>query len=117
MTEKEQQTRGIVSSQGEKIYDEQIAPKLKEVGELCKSIKMGFAAIVEFDAEEGGIGVTVAPMPDDAGPAMRIAAYGMRCQGNVDDLIMALQRDGQKHGHSSLALTVLSNHESELKKH
>lgn len=101
----------------EKIYDEQIAPKLLEVAEICKSIGLPFAAIVEFDLDEHNTAVTVAPMPDGAGAAMRIVAYAMRAQGNVDALIMALQKDGAKHGHSSLALTILSNHEQENPKH
>ena len=37
----------------EKFYDEEIAPKLKEVGELCVKRGMPFLALVEFDGDIG----------------------------------------------------------------
>jgi len=102
---------------GEAFFDKEIAPKLLEVAKLCEAAGLAFASIVEFDLEEHNTAITVAPMPAGAGAAMRIAGYGMQCQGNVDELIMALQKDGQKHGHNSVVLATLTAHESGIQKH
>lgn len=97
------ETLGV--SMSEHIYDTQIAPKLLEVAELCKTCGLGFAAIVEY--APGDSAVTVAPMPANPGAAMRVAGYGMVCEGNVDTLIGALLADAGKFGHSSVHLSVL----------
>ena len=89
----------------EKFYESEIAPKLLQIAELCARKDFGFAAMVEYDPPAAE--VTVSPKPSNCGPAMRIVAYAMMAEGNVDVLIKALLKDAAEHGHSSTHLSVL----------
>lgn len=93
----------------EKVYDDEIAPKLKEISELCQRHGMPFVALCEYEPDQLG---RTEFMPPDAGAAMTIAAYAARCDANVDSLMIAIQRYSEKHGHSSMVLTMLGQHPS-----
>lgn len=89
----------------EKFYDDEIAPALRALAERCAERGMSFAAAVQFADE--GIGSTV-KLSDPTHPALRMTAYAARSNGNADNLIWALQRDGREHGHNSVCLQMLA---------
>jgi len=88
----------------EALYDTEIAPALRALAERCAEQGMSFAAAVQFSDE--GIGSTV-KLASLAHPAVRMTAYAARSNGNADNLIMSLQRDGRDHGHNSFYLQML----------
>lgn len=96
----------------EEFYDKEIAPKLKELCDLCMKREMAFVASVEFDAPNGGRGRTEF-QPKDEGDrlsaAQRIVHWAARCNGNIDSFFIACDRHGREHGHSSIYLHKAGN--------
>lgn len=91
----------------ERIYDEEIAPLLKQAADLC--IKHGFSFVAACEYAKGDTGMTFAG-PNDrekTGAAMFLADLGVRCRGNFDALAMAAMKDARLHGHSSFVLSRL----------
>lgn len=89
----------------EKFYDDEIAPSLRILMERCKERGMSFIATVQF--ADGGVGSIGYAQPN--GHAMlRMAFFACRSKGNVDDLILQLQKDGKEHGHNSIFLDMLA---------
>lgn len=94
----------------EEFYDKEIAPKLMQLCKQCQDHQMAFVACVEYDPDNQGIGRTEFCPPDEGGKlsaAQRITHWAARCKGNIDSLIIACIRHGQKHGHGSAYLTAL----------
>lgn len=87
----------------EDFYDEEIAPVLLELADKCKARGMSFAAAVEY--APGDTGETIALV--DPGIKMLLAAWGIQCHGNVDSLMIQVQRHAKQHGHSSMILNLL----------
>jgi len=82
---------------------DEFSDEIKALGERIKALGGSFVALVEFD--EGS--ETTACLAEGAGPAARITRYAALSAGNVDNLFMAVQRDGKKHGHNSVYLSML----------
>lgn len=89
----------------EKLYDEVLAPKLKEIADICEANGIPFVALCEYEPGQGGRTEFV---PDTACTATKIAAFAARCDGNVDALMIAIQRLAARVGHTSIALTLLN---------
>jgi hypothetical protein len=95
----------------EKFYDEQIAPELLKLRELCAARGMAFVASVEYNI--GDRGRTEFQPPDEGdklSAAQRLAHWAARCNGNVDILIGWIVDHGKKHGHNSIYITQLIAH-------
>lgn len=90
----------------EEFYDAEIGPRLLAVAQLCKERGFALVAYCQWSADDCG---RTEQTPHGLWPATRIVQYAARAHGNVDALIMALQRDGEKHGHSSMALHLLGS--------
>ena len=88
----------------EQFYDDEIAPKLKELCDACKQKGVPFLALVEYDP--GSVGRTEFT-PASAGIGQRIATWAARANGNIDSLMIAVQRHAKEHGHNSLILSIL----------
>lgn len=90
----------------EQIYDEEIAPELMRLAKRCEELGFSFCANVEW--EPGETGRTAVQMPD-AGCKQLLVHWASKCNGNVDALIMAIDRHAREHGHSSSYLYQLGN--------
>jgi hypothetical protein len=96
----------------EKLYDEEIAPKLLELCKLAQKHGMSFVACVEYDPTNAGYGRTEWQAPDEGGKlsaAQRLVHWAARSEGNIDRLMMAVDRHGREHGHSSIYLQMAGN--------
>jgi hypothetical protein len=85
----------------EEFYDLEIAPTLVKLAEACRGRKMSFTASVEYGPDDVA---ETAWVDVNASLKFKIAAWGARCAGNVDSLMIAIQRHAIRHGHSSLVL-------------
>lgn len=88
----------------ETFYDEEIAPKLLELAKKCEGRGISFLASVEF--EPGEVSRTES-LQKTAGIGQKITHWAARCNGNVDILMIAIQRHAKEHGHSSAVLHLL----------
>lgn len=88
-------------SEREQYYDDVIAPKLKEIAQLCQD--KGLALICQVEWEPGETGRTVT-LPPGSSWQIRMAETAMRCRGNIDTLFIALAKYAREHGHSSVVL-------------
>jgi hypothetical protein len=79
----------------EKIYDDEIAPKLKEAGELCVKHGIPFLAVVEW--EQGKIGRTDYQTKDEC-LEMIMIRHCAKTAPNIDGYIIGLVRWAKKHG-------------------
>ena len=96
----------------EEFYDNEIAPKLMELAAQCQERGMAFIACVEYDPPSHGIGRTEYCPPDDSrklSASQRLTHWSARSKGNVDALIMAIDKHAKEHGHSSVYLRMLGN--------
>lgn len=91
----------------EAIYDEQVAPLLKQVGDLCLQHGFSFAAACEYAPGDTGLTFTTTIDPDKTGATMVLADLGVRARGNFDALVMGVMRYARKHGHDSIFLRQL----------
>ncbi|MEO5331342.1 MAG: hypothetical protein H7839_04910 [Magnetococcus sp. YQC-5] len=80
----------------ERIYDEEIAPLLMKAGKIAQDNGMHFVAFVQYDGPWHTAHTECVNL-DTAGPWMRLATYGARSKGNMDELIISLIRDDKKH--------------------
>ena len=90
----------------ESVYDAEIAPLLLQVADRCKELGMPFIASVEF--APGSIGKTEVVM-HKMSFAQRLAHYAVRAYGNVDKLILGINKYAKEYGHSSVFLQSIGN--------
>lgn len=88
----------------EDFYDKEVAPKLLELGKLCEQRGMSFVCFVEYLPEHFA---ETACVKAKASFAFRLILWAGRCRGNIDSLMIAVQRWAQKYGHSSAILNIL----------
>lgn len=81
-------------SENEKFYDEHIAPVLAELAKKCHEKNMPFLAMVGDQKDN----FTTKYVNDWQNPAIRIAYYALKCQGNIDALMMMVEQDAVKYG-------------------
>jgi hypothetical protein len=90
----------------EAIYDAEIAPALLKLAARCEECGMSFVAEVEWNPAESAGGRTVT-LAEGSSFAVRLVEIAARVQGNVDALIIALQKYARTHGNNSMFLRVL----------
>lgn len=76
-------------SEREKFYDEQIAPKVKELAELCAAHNMSVVCVVEFEKDARGGTYSLLP---DAGTAMHMVRLCGQSGENVDRYLLSLNK-------------------------
>jgi hypothetical protein len=95
-----------MNSDKEQIYDNEIAPLLLKIAKIAEEHSIALTCLVQWAHGESGRTET---RPHGLWAETRIASYAVRCNGNADDLIFVLQKDGKKYGHSSICLHLLEN--------
>ncbi len=88
----------------EAIYDEQIAPLLKQAADLCIKHRLSFAAAVEYAPGDTGLTFAGPNDPKTTGATMFLADLGVRARGNFDALAFNVMKHARIHGHSSAIL-------------
>lgn len=73
----------------EAIYDEQIAPLLKQAGKLCEQHGLAMVAVVEYDKEARG---ETRLLPDGAGLAMYMLSMLAASGNNIDRYLINVIR-------------------------
>ncbi|MGH7240986.1 MAG: hypothetical protein ACREGB_01680 [Candidatus Saccharimonadales bacterium] len=91
----------------EEFYDKAIAPLLLKLADMCKENGMSMVACVGNDADTY---CTRGFSDGNLNPSMRIVTYGSRCNGNLDILMMAIEKDAEKHGHNSVYLSFIEQY-------
>lgn len=95
----------------EEIYDAEIAPALLKAAQRCQELGFPIIVSVEWERAEASRGRTeFCPALDgDKRPsaAQLLVHYAARCNGNIDSMLMAVLRDAEKYGHSSIYLRML----------
>ena len=76
----------------EEEYDEIIAPMLADVATRCVELGMSLVARVEW--RPGHAGITNIGVGPDSGVPQRMAAYAALSQGNLDNMVISMKRDG-----------------------
>ena len=74
----------------EQSYDDEIAPKLREVVERCKQLGIHMVAHVEW--VDGGSGITQY-VPDGASVQLRMTQLAAHAHGNFDSLGISMLRN------------------------
>lgn len=92
------------AAEREKFYDDEIAPELKRISDLCRDNGLSFLAVAEWEPGEQGRTTLLLP---GCGIGIRITEIAARTNGNIDGLIIALMKYGREHGHNSAALSML----------
>lgn len=92
----------------ETIYDEQIAPKLLEIADLCKANGIPFHAVAYYkrdgeDYQREDAGVTRVN-PADSMPAWTLLDAAYRARGNFDDLVNFLKKNVSPENDGSIYL-------------
>lgn len=102
-------------SANEKIYDEEIAPLLKQVGELCTKHGFPFIARVQYERTESdsAVGDTFF-IPPHTAMKTRLAFQAMRSNANIDVLIAWIEKEAEKTGHSSIYLHFLESYRKQI---
>ena len=93
----------------EQVYDQEIAPLLLRAGQIAERHGIALTCLVQWAEGETGRTET---MPHDRWPEARLASLGVRARGNVDALISAIRKDGEKRGHNSIWLRLLEDRTS-----
>lgn len=88
----------------EQIYDEQIAPLLVKVAELCKSHGMSLVAAVEY--KPGSLGHT-RMLAEDWTAAIVMVDEAVAACGNIDRLVISVVRRAKQYGHDSMILDMM----------
>lgn len=96
----------------EEIYDTEIAPQLLALSKRCQELGFPFVANVEYNVGETGR-TEFCPKTDGVDnprPSAKqlLVHYAARCNGNIDVMLMAVIRDCEKFGHSSMYLRLLN---------
>lgn len=94
-----------VLARDEKVYNEQIVPKLRELGDLCAAHNMHVASIVEL----GGGGAAgdyfyTGSYDETSSLAFRMVVTLAKAHGNLDAFMNAMAKHGREHGHGSMWL-------------
>jgi hypothetical protein len=79
------------TNEHEQYYDEQIAPRLREIAALCKARGMPMLAVVYFDGESSGL-TQVPPEKPAEHPPWLLMASAWKARGNIDAQCMSLVR-------------------------
>jgi hypothetical protein len=88
----------------EKVYDDEVAPLLRQVCDLCEKHGMPMLAVVQFNQTDWGhTAYTSGPYP----LANMRHCYYFAKSGNFDASMGAVLDDARKYGHSSIYLTLL----------
>lgn len=90
-----------MGSEGEKFYDDVIAPALLGLAQQCQDHGLNFFAVVEWEPGEQGRTIS---MTAKSGLGIRLANTAAQANGNVDSLILAIMKYALEHGHSSMIL-------------
>jgi hypothetical protein len=94
----------------EEIYDTEIAPELLKLCKRCQELGMSFLASVEYDASNADRGTTEFQMPiGQISVAQLLVHWASKCSGNIDRLMIAVNRYAEKYGHSSVFLQLAGN--------
>lgn len=91
------------------MYDEAIAPKLLDLAKECEQLGLSFLAVVEFRPGETGRTIS---LRSGSGFGIRLCDAAAKANGNLDVLILAIERYATKNGHSSVYLSMLGIPES-----
>lgn len=83
-----------MKKQNEKIYDNEIAPKLKEVGDLCVQHGISFLAVAEY--APGMIGRTAVQTKDEC-IEMVMIRHCAKTAPNIDGYVIGLIRWANKN--------------------
>ena len=86
----------------EELYDNKIAPALKELTQECLDNGMSLIAVVEYAPAEHGRTTYVQA---DHSIAMTMVDIAAQSNGNIDTFFFSMARYAQKHGHSSVVLS------------
>lgn len=97
----------------EEIYDQIIAPKLLEIGQLCQQHDLPFVAAVEYEPYSLG---RTAYWDKGAGIAIKTVDWAVQSHGNGDTLIWAMMRYATEYGHASACLRILGVPETPVSK-
>lgn len=73
----------------EAIYDEQIAPLLRQAGKLCEQHGLAMVAVVEYDKEARG---ETRLLPEGAGLAMHMLSMLAASGNNIDSYLLKVIR-------------------------
>ncbi|MES2319986.1 MAG: hypothetical protein V4631_21100 [Pseudomonadota bacterium] len=87
MSDQEQQYEQAAVSENEKFYDEEVAPVLAAVSELCAS--RGFSMVVAVEFDPGAIG-TISRLPDTPTLAMIMLSHCAKTGDNIDGYVLGL---------------------------
>lgn len=96
----------------EEIYDQQIAPLMSQIIEICKQNEINchatFYLLQENDESEEPTRVwCTTHLPFNAPAGIRLMEYLATSRGNLDIFLTACIRDGELHGHESAFLQKL----------
>lgn len=92
----------------EEIYDTEIAPGLRKISLRCQELGFPFVAQVEWKRGETGRTEFCPDKEHRPSAAQLLVHYAARSHGNFDALIMAVIKDSEKYGHSSMYLRLLN---------
>ena len=93
----------------EKIYDNEIAPKLLEISKICETHKIPFLAVVEWAA--GKIGSTSLQTPNE-GLEMTMIRHCAKTAPNIDGYYFGLSRYANEKNidtSNSIVMNLLNN--------
>ena len=76
----------------EAIYDEQVAPLLRQAGEICQAHSMAMVTAVEYDTD--GSVARIRTFPAQSGITLRMVDALMQSRGNLDMFLLSLARAG-----------------------
>ena len=96
-------TRTTAVNEREQYYDEQIAPRLREIAELCKAKDMPMLAAVYFNGEDSGVTQVPPDKPLDH-PPWFLLMCAWKARGNIDAMCMSLARTVPVERDGSIAL-------------
>jgi hypothetical protein len=80
-------------SDNEIFYDEEIAPRLRELGKMCEEREMSLVADVEFSP---GNTASTRYMQADAGFKMQLSYMASKAAGNDDALVLGIYKTMKK---------------------
>jgi hypothetical protein len=72
-----------------------------DLAKQCQERGMSLVAVCQYDSDGSG---TTRTLTGSLLPHIRLTDYAAQAKGNVDSLILALVKDGDKYGHNSLFL-------------
>lgn len=99
----------------EKIYDEQIAPLMSQIIELCNKHQIPFHAsfFPSTGDESGHVRVTSHSAYESIHPEvfhnLNLLYWAAAAGGNLDVFMMAAEAYAKKHGHNSMYLALLES--------